>query len=84
MSLLAYAVNRSDVTAVLVNGVVVVRDGKVTTVDEREAIARVREVASRIAASPAVALVRNRDLGGCVEAEPDLSFDKSHLSDHGR
>lgn len=47
---LAYAVNKADVATVLVNGKVVMSDHQVTTLDEAEAIARVREVAVRIAA----------------------------------
>ena len=48
---LAYAVNKADVTTVVVNGRVVVRDHRVTTVDEREVMEKVREVAARIVAS---------------------------------
>ncbi len=50
---LAYAVNKADVRTVLVNGRVVVRDHRVTTLDERETMERVREVAARIAADRA-------------------------------
>lgn len=46
---LAYAVNKADVATVVVQGKVVVRNHRVTTVDEGEAIARVREVAAKIA-----------------------------------
>jgi 5-methylthioadenosine/S-adenosylhomocysteine deaminase len=48
VSHLVYAANRNDVTTVLVNGVVVVEDGHTTLVEEREAMAGVREVADRI------------------------------------
>ena len=48
VSHLVYAAQKADVTTVLVNGVVVVENGRTTLVDEREAMADVREVADRI------------------------------------
>jgi 5-methylthioadenosine/S-adenosylhomocysteine deaminase len=48
VSHLVYAAGRGDVTTVLVDGKVVVRGGKVTTVDERRVIRSVREIARRI------------------------------------
>ena len=48
VSHLVYAVNKADVTTVLVNGRVVVREGRMTTLDEREVMADVRQVADRI------------------------------------
>ena len=48
VSHLVYAAHRSDVTTVLVNGVVVVENGRTTLVDERAAMAAVRETAARI------------------------------------
>jgi 5-methylthioadenosine/S-adenosylhomocysteine deaminase len=48
VSHLVYAAHKGDVTTVLVNGVVVVEDGRTTLVDEREAMEHVREVADRI------------------------------------
>ena len=48
VSHLVYAVNKGDVTTVLVNGRAVVRDGRMTTLDEREVMADVRQVAERI------------------------------------
>ncbi len=48
VSHLVYAAHRADVTTVLVNGVVVVENGRTTLVDEREAMDDVREVADRI------------------------------------
>lgn len=48
---LAYSVGRADVATVLVNGRVVVRDGRVTTVARDDVMARVDEVAGRIAAA---------------------------------
>jgi 5-methylthioadenosine/S-adenosylhomocysteine deaminase len=48
VSHLVYAAHRNDVTTVVVNGVVVVEKGHTTLVEEREAMADVREVADRI------------------------------------
>jgi 5-methylthioadenosine/S-adenosylhomocysteine deaminase len=48
VSHLVYAAQRNDVTTVLVNGVVVVENGRTALVGEREAMDAVREVADRI------------------------------------
>ena len=45
---LAYAVIGSDVDTVLINGRVVMRNRRLTTIDEREAMAKVRDIAVRI------------------------------------
>ena len=45
---LVYAARGSDVSTVLVNGRIVVRDGQVLTVDETEAMARARAFADRV------------------------------------
>ena len=47
---LVYAARGSDVSTVLVNGRIVVRDGQVLTVDEAEAMARARAFADRVRA----------------------------------
>ena len=45
---LVYAVNGADVDTVLINGKVVMRDRKLLTIDEGEAMRRVREIALRV------------------------------------
>ncbi|MBN2438451.1 MAG: amidohydrolase [Deltaproteobacteria bacterium] len=45
---LVYAVNGADVDTVLINGKVVMRDRKLLTIDEDEAMERVREIALRV------------------------------------
>jgi 5-methylthioadenosine/S-adenosylhomocysteine deaminase len=45
---LVYAVNGADVDTVLINGKVVMRDRKLLTIDEDEAMGRVREIALRV------------------------------------
>ena len=45
---LVYAVNGADVDTVLINGKVVMRDRKLLTIDEEEAMRRVREIALRV------------------------------------
>ncbi len=45
---LVYAVNGADVDTVLINGKVVMRDRKLLTIDEEEAMRRVRKIALRI------------------------------------
>jgi 5-methylthioadenosine/S-adenosylhomocysteine deaminase len=45
---LVYAVNGADVDTVLINGKVVMRDRKLLTIDEEEAMRRVREIAVRV------------------------------------
>jgi 5-methylthioadenosine/S-adenosylhomocysteine deaminase len=45
---LVYAVGGADVDTVLINGKIVMREGKLLTVDEQEAMRRVREIAARI------------------------------------
>jgi 5-methylthioadenosine/S-adenosylhomocysteine deaminase len=45
---LVYAVNGADVDTVLINGKVVMRDRKLVTIDEQEAMRRVREIALRV------------------------------------
>jgi 5-methylthioadenosine/S-adenosylhomocysteine deaminase len=46
---LVYAVGRSDVVTTLINGQVVMRDRRLTTLDESAAIAEVNQIAARIA-----------------------------------
>ncbi len=46
-----YAATGADVETVLINGNVVMRDRKLLTIDEEEAMARVREIAQRIRTS---------------------------------
>ena len=48
VSHLVYAAHKADVTTVLVNGAVVLENGRTTMVSEREAMSDVREVADRI------------------------------------
>jgi 5-methylthioadenosine/S-adenosylhomocysteine deaminase len=48
---LVYAVNGADVDTVLINGKVVMRERKLLTIDEGEAMRRVREIALRIRCS---------------------------------
>jgi 5-methylthioadenosine/S-adenosylhomocysteine deaminase len=48
---IAYAARASDVTHVVVDGRVVVRGGRVTSVDERAVIAEARSITARIASS---------------------------------
>jgi 5-methylthioadenosine/S-adenosylhomocysteine deaminase len=50
-SQLAYALKASDVTDVVVNGRVVVRDGKCLTIDSKTALAKAREYGIKIAQS---------------------------------
>lgn len=45
---LAYAVIGSDVDTVLINGRIVMRDRRLTTIDEKEAMRRVRQIALRV------------------------------------
>jgi 5-methylthioadenosine/S-adenosylhomocysteine deaminase len=45
---LAYAVNKADVSTVIIEGQVVMRDRQLLTVDERELLAKVREMAAEI------------------------------------
>ena len=45
---LVYAVNGADVDTVLINGKVVMRDRSLVTIDEQEAMRRVREIAARV------------------------------------
>jgi len=45
---LVYAVNGADVDTVLINGKVVMRDRKLVTIDEQEAMRQVREIALRV------------------------------------
>lgn len=45
---LAYAVNGSDVETVLINGKIVMRNRKLTTIDEHEVMVQVRRIAARI------------------------------------
>ncbi|MBU1150647.1 MAG: amidohydrolase family protein, partial [Proteobacteria bacterium] len=45
---LVYAVNGADVDTVLINGRVVMRDRKLLTIDEGEAMRRVSEIAHRV------------------------------------
>jgi 5-methylthioadenosine/S-adenosylhomocysteine deaminase len=45
---LVYAVNGADVDTVLINGKVVMRDRRLVTIDEQEAMRRVREIAARV------------------------------------
>jgi 5-methylthioadenosine/S-adenosylhomocysteine deaminase len=45
---LVYAVNGADVDTVLINGKVVMRDRSLVTIDEQEAMRRVRQIAARI------------------------------------
>jgi 5-methylthioadenosine/S-adenosylhomocysteine deaminase len=45
---LVYAVNGADVDTVLINGKVVMRNRKLLTIDEDEAMGRVREIALRV------------------------------------
>ena len=48
---LVYAVGGADVDTVLINGKVVMRDRRLVTIDEQEAMRRVREIAVRISKS---------------------------------
>ncbi len=48
---LAYAVNGSDVETVLINGRVVMRNRRLTTIDENEVMQRVREIAVKVSRS---------------------------------
>jgi 5-methylthioadenosine/S-adenosylhomocysteine deaminase len=45
---LVYAVNGADVDTVLINGKIVMLNRKMTTIDEEEAMSRVREIALRV------------------------------------
>ena len=45
---LVYAVNGADVDTVLINGRVVMQNRKLLTIDEGEAMRRVREIADRV------------------------------------
>jgi len=45
---LVYAVNGADVDTVLINGKIVMQNRKMTTIDEEEAMSRVREIALRV------------------------------------
>jgi 5-methylthioadenosine/S-adenosylhomocysteine deaminase len=45
---LAYAVNGSDVDTVLINGRVVMRNRRLTTIDEQEVMNRVRSIAENV------------------------------------
>jgi 5-methylthioadenosine/S-adenosylhomocysteine deaminase len=45
---LVYAVNGADVDTVLINGKIVMRDRSLVTIDEQEAMRRVREIAVRV------------------------------------
>jgi 5-methylthioadenosine/S-adenosylhomocysteine deaminase len=45
---LVYAVNGSDVDTVLINGRVVMQNRKLLTIDENEAMERVRKIAVRV------------------------------------
>jgi 5-methylthioadenosine/S-adenosylhomocysteine deaminase len=45
---LVYAVNGADVDTVLINGKVVMRGRALSTIDEEEAMRRVRAIASRV------------------------------------
>lgn len=45
---LAYAVNKADVSTVIIEGQVVMRDRQLLTVDERELLAKAREMAAEI------------------------------------
>ena len=48
---MAYALKGSDVETVIIGGRVVMRDRKLLTVDEAEAMAKAREYQKRVAAS---------------------------------
>ncbi len=48
---LAYAVNGSDVETVLINGRVVMRNRRLTTIDENEVMQRVRDIAATVSRS---------------------------------
>ncbi len=60
---LVYAVNGADVDTVLINGKVVMRDRRLLTIDEQEAMRRVREIALRVRRSLRLTAVRRKSLG---------------------
>jgi len=48
LKILLYHANRNDIDTVIVDGKVLMSEGKVTTIDEKEVISKAREVAKRI------------------------------------
>jgi 5-methylthioadenosine/S-adenosylhomocysteine deaminase len=50
-SQIVYALKASEIETVVVGGRLLLKDGRVLTVDEREAIAKAREYGKKVAAS---------------------------------